>query len=596
LSLRPCLAEAPAGAPRRTASPAMGQGLPKAVTSVVVKRCAGPLFRVGFAEMNGWRLNMEDSHVIHMQSSWGFFGVLDGHEGDQCSSFIARRMVEELRKGPPQDGVALKELALRLDREFLETKQPSGSTATFVLIEEPTGADEQYTLRVGNIGDSRVLLGRADGTLKEGPGTDGGVTTDHKPDHPVERTRIERTGGTVKDVMGVARVNGDLAVSRAFGDAAYKTTGGPAQEDHPVSADPELVTIRCDPTDFLLLVCDGISEGDFPNREVVKLAAAELRRIYEADGNGAGAVDPGTAAAAVCRQALKSGSKDNLSCMVVMLGSGEMHGQETQWLPGPFNAPNHSGFRQAYAGMATRAELTLAKAVELRYDTAQHALDNFRHGRNNSTQGPPETSTQQELEEELAAFGIGPPADLAAGSSARIEWFSNWLDTRQAGESSGDNTSMTRGEVIEMLERNPHLRAMAESQGLMDPVSRPVQVACLERLKEAVEANSALKWDERLTSVCGQRGRVVQDDTSDGTSQVRFPEPIQIEAWLPTCVLTDIEDEEEDCLANEDDTVPPSVGSSTPPEPGTEDVACAGAVGAEGVGTDAANQKRQRID
>ena len=28
-------------------------------------------------------------------------------------------------------------------------------------------------------------------------------------------------------VMGVARVNGDLAVSRAFGDAQHKNTGGP---------------------------------------------------------------------------------------------------------------------------------------------------------------------------------------------------------------------------------------------------------------------------------------------------------------------------------------------------------------------------------
>ena len=30
--------------------------------------------------------------------------------------------------------------------------------------------------------------------------------------------------------MGVARVNGDLAVSRAFGDAQHKQTGGPAQD------------------------------------------------------------------------------------------------------------------------------------------------------------------------------------------------------------------------------------------------------------------------------------------------------------------------------------------------------------------------------
>ena len=34
----------------------------------------------------------------------------------------------------------------------------------------------------------------------------------------------------VQTVMGVARVNGDLAVSRAFGDAQHKQTGGPAQD------------------------------------------------------------------------------------------------------------------------------------------------------------------------------------------------------------------------------------------------------------------------------------------------------------------------------------------------------------------------------
>lgn len=32
--------------------------------------------------------------------------------------------------------------------------------------------------------------------------------------------------GFLAQVMGVARVNGDLAVSRAFGDAQHKTTGG----------------------------------------------------------------------------------------------------------------------------------------------------------------------------------------------------------------------------------------------------------------------------------------------------------------------------------------------------------------------------------
>merc|ERR1719504_502098 len=114
---------------------------------------------------------------------------------------------------------------LRLDREFLATGTPSGSTGTFAIVSKADD-DGQYGVRVGNIGDSRVLLGCTDGSMVVGRGTDGALTTDHKPDHPDERARIERTGGEVKFVQTVARVNGDLAVSRSFGDAQYKRTGG----------------------------------------------------------------------------------------------------------------------------------------------------------------------------------------------------------------------------------------------------------------------------------------------------------------------------------------------------------------------------------
>ena len=50
-------------------------------------------------------------------------------------------------------------------------------------------------------------------------------------------------------------------------------------------------------------------------------------------------------------QALQSGSKDNLSCMIVALGGGEGGGLDKELIPGPFDAPRHAGFRKAYAAM-----------------------------------------------------------------------------------------------------------------------------------------------------------------------------------------------------------------------------------------------------
>mmetsp|Transcript_76960 Transcript_76960/g.213886 ORF Transcript_76960/g.213886 Transcript_76960/m.213886 type:complete len:603 (+) Transcript_76960:76-1884(+) len=516
----------------------MGQGLPRAVSSVVVKRHGGALFRVGFAEMNGWRPAMEDAHVIFMQEAWGFFGVFDGHGGDQCSTFIARRFNEELEKGAPSNDAAMKALALRLDEEFLMTGQPSGSTGTFVLVQPPAGDESQYTLRVGNIGDSRILLGRADGTIVEGNGTDGGLTTDHKPDHPSERERIERTGGTVQEVQGVARVNGDLAVSRAFGDAQYKQTGGPGQEDHPVTAEPEMLTLRCDPSDFVVLVCDGISEGNFPNRAVIVHAAEELRA-------GGDNPDPGAAAASVCRKALASESQDNLSCMIVMLGGGEVRGPSRELLPGPFTEPKHKGFRKAYAAMAAHVDLTLAAAVEKRYDCAREERDKLVELSEGDAPGDQDgqdgnckaESELPALRTEIAAFGDGPPSTLEPGSVERVQWFSDWLDA-QGGDDDGEgNASVTQEQFLDLLELNPRLMAMAQARGLAVRNRRTVRVAPMEQLKPAMEAHPALKWANELEQVCGTEGTVIKDDHSDGTSQVQFK---TFSAWMPQSMLTDI--------------------------------------------------------
>jgi len=304
---------------------------------------------------------MEDAHVIHAEDSWGFFGVFDGHGGDQCSKYIARRIEEQLTKdGLPPDDVAVKDLVLRLDKEFLDSEQPSGSTGTMCIVQKPETGD-RHVLRVINIGDSRVLLGRRDGTIVDGGGTCQGLTVDHKPDHPSERERIERCGGTVEMKEGnVPRVNGDLAVSRSFGDRDYKRTGGPGPEDRPVTADPEMGQFECGAADFLLLVCDGVSEGNFPNPEVVQ---------FVADGLNAG-TDVGAVARLVCMRAIERESKDNITCMIVLLGDTGKHGKSVEFVPGPISQLGHKGFRTAYEAMAQRAGLSLAQAAARRYEAA----------------------------------------------------------------------------------------------------------------------------------------------------------------------------------------------------------------------------------
>eukprot|EP00439_Symbiodinium_sp_Y106_P023847 s3440_g2.t3 len=339
----------------------MGAQLPKAVESTVVEsQCSGE-FDVAVAEMNGWRTSMEDAHLIMLGEGWGVFGVFDGHGGGACSEFAARRLREEIEaNGCPDSDEAVKKLFIKIDQEFLDSAQSSGTTATMCIVRKPKEAGGKHRLHVINAGDSRTLLGKRDGSIVDGGGTDKGLTTDHKPDHPAEKARIERCGGKVEIADGgVARVNGNLSVSRGFGDKDEKMTGGPGPEDRPVTVDPEMFHFECDESDFLLLVCDGVSEGTFPNAEVVKLVASTL-------GSGK---DMREAARAVCHKAVECDSKDNITCMGVLLtGGSSSSGKRIDFHPGPMTQIGHKDFRAAYEASAQRAGLSLVEAVMQRYD------------------------------------------------------------------------------------------------------------------------------------------------------------------------------------------------------------------------------------
>ncbi|CAE7483588.1 unnamed protein product [Symbiodinium natans] len=288
------------------------------------------------------------------------------------------RLREEIEaNGCPDSDAAVKKLFIKIDKEFLDSEQSSGTTATMCIVRKPKEAGGKHRLHVINAGDSRTLLGKRDGSIVDGGGTDKGLTTDHKPDHPTEKARIERCGGKVEIADGgVARVNGNLSVSRGFGDKDEKATGGPGPEDRPVTVDPEMSHFECDESDFLLLVCDGVSEGNFPNAEVVKLVASTLSA-----GKGMG-----EAARAVCHKAVESDSKDNITCMGVLLtGGSSSSGKRIDFHPGPITSIGHKDFRAAYEASAQRAGLSLVEAVMQRYDLVSEQLKDAFHDESRRT-------------------------------------------------------------------------------------------------------------------------------------------------------------------------------------------------------------------
>jgi serine/threonine protein phosphatase PrpC len=182
--------------------------------------------------MQGWRKEMEDSHICHLDIVPGVhcFGVFDGHGGKEVALYVEKHFLGVLKSTPSFNkdwGQALKETFFKLDEKMLADKKgvmatidgteedhsQAGCTATCIIVTP----DEVIC---ANSGDSRTVI--CEGT-KADP-----MSEDHKPENEAEQERIENAGGFVAD----NRVNGNLALSRALGDFEYKNSSdkGPTEQ------------------------------------------------------------------------------------------------------------------------------------------------------------------------------------------------------------------------------------------------------------------------------------------------------------------------------------------------------------------------------
>jgi len=300
------------------------------VDVIAVQRSGNENFRVGVADMQGWRCAHEDSHFIGLNNCQGAFGVLDGHGGHKAafegSEMLKKKLLNCMAKCDrdlPANGT-LEKAFQNVDESLRKQEVQEGSTVIGTVVQKSRAGE--YTLKMLNCGDSRGILVRKDKHFL--------ATKDHKPDVPEERRRIEASGGFVEAVeyrcgRQVMRLNGDLAVSRGLGDFRYKEDPTKKASQQKISCIPEIYEVSgVKQGDWCVLCCDGVFDV-MSNSEVVKFISERV------DKNDA---DLGDISAALIRKCLGRNSRDNMTVMIIQFVDGSASANF------PDEIQNHSNF------------------------------------------------------------------------------------------------------------------------------------------------------------------------------------------------------------------------------------------------------------
>ncbi len=176
-------------------------------------------------------------------------------------------------------------------------------------------------------------------------GTWQALTEDHKPDNEFERQRIQNAHGYVAN----ARVDGNLAVSRAVGDYIYKNQDL-AMDKQKVIAVPDFRTVMVEKDDVILLCCDGIYE-QMTWSEVATVVHAEMFGTDEHKVSS-DQVDLAEVANKIIKTSIDKGSKDNHTAVLLHLGDGTNYTstyKAKEFYPGPYHAhAGNAAFADAY--------------------------------------------------------------------------------------------------------------------------------------------------------------------------------------------------------------------------------------------------------
>lgn len=340
---------------------------------------AGLNVSIGYFQMPGMRVIMEDTVSVEKWEGNALISVCDGHSDN---AYVSKLIAEQAKEAYLHHSTKLLPIdqkwiltCLTLDELVKESKYTGGSTGLWAHITE-------HSVVVVNVGDCRCVLIEkedksdlveqmktmtiADEEAKEETssleeefkkGTKGGEETseiaessaeaavesekkaysvralsiDHKPNLDGEKERIENAGMQVieesyHDSNGVRHTipkvelaeGRRMAVSRAFGDFEYKSNSKlPGPEDQAVCSIPFIhCHSRSEKDAFLLLACDGIWDV-MTNEEVAHFVMVETEKAFENEVPNTDILP--MISDMLCEECLKRGSMDNLSVVLVAL-------------------------------------------------------------------------------------------------------------------------------------------------------------------------------------------------------------------------------------------------------------------------------------
>ena len=243
----------------------------------------------------------EDRAYTNTRGNKMFLGLFDGHGGSAVVDEIIENIadLESLVTSFPRDekeAKAASEVVFRrLDDKLrkVQTSLYEGSTAVVATLNISTGKIFFYTL-----GDSRAVWRFEEGGYVWG-------TEDQNPEDEVDR--IVEAGGEVVWTGKIHRVNGELAMARAFGDFSLKRDPRNEKQykDDPVSRVPEVYgPLRLRQGASFVMASDGLWDV-MSNEEVMNMISSIS--------------DSSTAAQTIVDHARELGSGDDITAIVVRI-------------------------------------------------------------------------------------------------------------------------------------------------------------------------------------------------------------------------------------------------------------------------------------